>query len=270
MPHLSSEVRRALLAVLLLATSTGAEPRRNYTLWPSAPGASPAPTPELLELGGRVYRGACQGCHGEKGDGLGREGKFLGIPPRDFTTGNFLIRSTPVGTLPLDADLFGSIRRGFKPSVGMPAFAFLSDREVWGVVAYLKTLSPRWKTEKPGPPLELPAPPPRTAQLEAGGRGVFMAQGACFVCHGMGGLGDGPVAGGLAYLVGSHKGKPLRPANLSRAQDFKGGRRAEDIFRSITGGLDGTPMPGFGASLSVEQRWQLTYFILSLNPGTTP
>ena len=87
-----------------------------------------------------------------------REGKFLGIPPRDFTTGNFLIRSTPVGTLPLDADLFGSIRRGFKPSVGMPAFAFLSDREVWGVVAYLKTLSPRWKTEKPGTPLELPAP----------------------------------------------------------------------------------------------------------------
>jgi mono/diheme cytochrome c family protein len=212
-----------------------------------------------------VYRGACIGCHGEKGDGQGREGKFLGIPPRDFTTGQFIIRSGPLGTLPLDADLFGSIRRGFRPGVGMPAFPFLSDREVWGVIAYLKTLSPRWKSEQPGKPFELPAPPARTAALEAAGRGVFMGPGACFICHGMGGLGDGPVAPGLTYVSGSHKGKPVKPANLSRAQDFKGGARAEDIFRAITTGLDGTPMPSFAATLSVEQRWQLTFFIQSLN-----
>lgn len=267
MPHLSPEVRRlAVLAALALAAQALAgESKRTFTQWPSPPPPAPATTPELLELGARVYRGACVGCHGEKGDGQGREGKYLGIPPRDFTTGQFIIRSTPVGSLPLDEDLFGSIRRGFKPAVGMPAFTFLSDREVWAVVAYVKTLSPRWKSEKPGKPVELPPPPPRTPELEATGRGVFMAQGACFVCHGMAGQGDGPAAPGLVYLSGSHKGKQVRPANLTRSQDFKGGSRVEDIFRSISTGLDGTPMPGFAQPLTAEQRWALAFFIVSLN-----
>jgi len=264
-------MRRALAATLLLSALTFAAPPRVSTQWPTVPGSAPPPTQEVVELGARVYRGACLGCHGEKGDGLGREAKFLGIPPRDFTTGQFIIRSTPIGSLPLDADLFGSIRRGFKPAVGMPSFAFLSDREVWAVIAYLKTFSPRWKSEKPGKPVELPAPPPLTPELAAAGKAVFMGPGACFICHGMAALGDGPVAPGLTYLAGTQKGKPVRPANFTRAVDFKGGHRPEDIFRSISTGLDGTPMPGFAASLSVEQRWQLVAFILSLNPkGAVP
>lgn len=265
MPHLSPEMSGALLAALLATSAAAAEPSRVYTPWPQPAPAQPPTTPELVDLGGRVYRGACQGCHGEKGDGLGREGKFLAIPPRDFTTAQFIIRSTPLGSLPLDADLFGSIRRGFVPGQGMPGFAFLSDREVWGVVAYLKTLSPRWKDEKPQKAVELPAPPKRTPELEAAGKAVFMGAGACFLCHGMAGQGDGPVAPGLAYTSGAHKGKRVKPANLTRRQDFKGGGRAEDIYRSISTGLDGTPMPAF-ATLSPEQRWQLTFFILSLSP----
>lgn len=257
-----------LLLAAGLALSTGpaeAAPKRSWTQWPAAPGAAPPTTPDLLELGGRVYRGACLGCHGEKGDGLGREGKFLAIPPRDFTTGQFIVRTTPLGALPLDADLFGSIRRGFRPGVGMPAFTFLSDREVWAVIAYLKTFSPRFKTDKPGTPVVIPTPPQPTPEMVAAGQAVFMGPGACFVCHGMQGKGDGPTAPGLVYVSGAHKGKNVRPANLHRAVDFKGGSRPEDIFRTISTGFDGTPMPGFAASLSVEQRWQLTFFILSLN-----
>jgi len=266
-PHLSRQVRRwvacvtALVSTLVLA----AEPHRTVTLWPQNPGVPLESTPELLALGGRVYRGACLGCHGEKGDGLGREGKLIGIPPRDFTTGQFIVRSTPLGSLPTDADLFGSIRRGFKPAIGMPSFAFLSDREVWAVILYVKTFSPRWKSEKVPAPLVVPPMPARTPALEAAGRGVFMGPGACFVCHGMGGLGDGPAAPGLVYTSGTHKGQMVKPANLSRSMDFKGGNRPEDIFRAISTGLDGTPMPSF-ATLSVEQRWSLVFFILSLNP----
>jgi mono/diheme cytochrome c family protein len=270
MPHLSSEVTRAFVGVLLLAGLAHAEPKRTFTQWPKPPPPSPAVTPELLELGARVYRGACVGCHGEKGDGQGREGKFIGIPPRDFTTGQFIVRSTPIGSLPLDVDLFGSIRRGFKPSTGMPAFTFLSDREVWAVIAHLKTFSPRWKNEKAAAPVPVPPVPTLTADQANAGRAIFMGQGACFVCHGMTALGDGPAAAGLVYGAGSHAGKPVKPANFTRSADFKSGNRPEDIFRAISTGLDGTPMPGFAASLSVEQRWQLVSFIVSLNQSAAP
>lgn len=259
-----SAARWVLLSALCSLAAFAGEGSRTITLWPNSPGVPLEPTPQLLELGGRVYRGACQGCHGAKGDGLGREGKLIGIPPRDFTTGQFIVRSTPMGSLPTDADLFGSIRRGFKPAIGMPSFNFLSDREVWAVISFIKTFSPRWKTEKVPAPMVVPPMPPRTPALEAAGRAVFMGPGACFVCHGMGGLGDGPAAPGLVYTTGGHKGHPVKPANLSRSADFKGGNRPEDIFRSISTGLDGTPMPSF-ATLSVEQRWSLVFFILSLN-----
>lgn len=281
MQNLSPEVRRtirpALVAVGLLAGAVSAAPpasapgpRRVFTQWPSKPPLPPPVTPDLLELGGRVYRGACQGCHGEKGDGVGREGKFLQIPPRDFTTGQYIIRSTPLGSLPLDTDLFGSIRRGFRPGLGMPAFTFLSDREVWAVVAHVKTFSPRFTSEKPGAPVDLPPVPAELSAMAGPGIGVFMGAGACFICHGMQGKGDGPAAPGLVYVSGAHQGKKVPPANLHRPDTFKGGRRPEDIFRAISTGLDGTPMPGFAASLSVEQRWQLTAFILSLNPPAPP
>ena len=121
-------------------------------------------------------------------------------------------------------------------------------------------------SEQPGKPVDLPPPPADLASMAGAGTGVFMGPGACFVCHGMQGKGDGPAAPGLVYVSGSHQGKRVPPANLHRGDAFKGGRRPEDIFRAISTGLDGTPMPGFAASLSVEQRWQLTAFILSLNP----
>ena len=265
---------RPLVVLTLLAavpSFAAPTPKRVFTQWPNDPGPAPAVTPELLELGGRIFRGACQGCHGEKGDGGGREGQFLAIPPRDFTTGLYITRSTPLGSLPLDKDIFGSIRRGFRPGVGMPAFTFLSDQEVWAVASYVKSLSPRFAVEKPQPPVELPPPPARTPAMAAAGQTIFMSLGACFVCHGMQGNGDGPAAVGLVYSAGRHAGKRVPPANLHRSMDFKGGNRPEDIFRSISTGLDGTPMPGFAASLSIEQRWQLVAFVLSLQtPPASP
>ena len=69
-------------------------------------------TPETLATGERIFRGACVGCHGEKGDGTGREGKYLPIPPRDFVTAQFLCRHTPSGSLPRDEDLFDTLTLG--------------------------------------------------------------------------------------------------------------------------------------------------------------
>ena len=49
--------------------------------------------------------------------------------------------------------LFRAVRRGFKSQVGMPSFRFLSDREVWAVISFLKTLSPRWTSDEVPPPI---------------------------------------------------------------------------------------------------------------------
>jgi len=262
MPHVPRQMRRAALFALALPAIAFAAtpiPARTFTPWDKSPGAPPQVTPELLEVGGRVFRGACLGCHGEKGNGEGREGKLLQLPPRDFTQGAFISRSTPSGSLPLDTDLFRSIRRGFKPAIGMPAFTFLSDREIWAVIAHLKTFSERWKTEQVPPPVEVPPAPPRTDAIVKAGAEVFKATGCAF-CHGEKGLADGPSAPSLTY----DSGKPVVPANFTKLQDFKCGTRPEDIFRTITTGMDGTPMPTFAEALTVEQRWQIVYFILSL------
>jgi len=253
--------RKVGLAALLAAAVAAAAPapRRTFTPWDGTPPPPPPPSKDLFEQGARVYRGACLGCHGEKGDGQGREGKLLAIPPRDFITVNCISRSTPSGSLPTPADLFRSIRRGFKPSVGMPAFTFLSDREVWAVIAHLTTLSPRWKSEPVPPPIEIPPPPRRTPELVKAGEAVYRATG-CAACHGEEGKGDGPSAAALTY----DNGKPIPPANFWRPEDFKGGTRPGDVFRTLTTGMDGTPMPAFGEVLTAEQRWQLAFWIISL------
>lgn len=267
--------RRAALVALLVATSpavAAAAPSRapaqggpisplarTFTPWDKPPPPPPPVTEDLVALGGRIFRGACLGCHGETGEGNGREGKLLPIPPRDFVVAQFLCRHTPSGSLPRDEDLFRSIRRGFKSQVGMPSFRFLSDREVWAVISFIKTFSPRWKEEQVPPPIVVPAPPPFTPQAIARGAALYQATG-CYKCHGTGGRGDGPSAASLRY----DNETPVRPADFSKPLDFKCGQRPADVFRTLVNGMDGTPMPSFADGITDEQRWDLVQFILSI------
>jgi hypothetical protein len=67
-------------------------------------------------------------------------------------------------------------------------------------------------------------------------------------------------------------GHPIRPADLAQSWTFRGGSSREDIFRTMSTGLNGTPMPSFADALQPEQRWAITDFIASLsgnNPGYT-
>lgn len=223
------------------------------------PPPAPPVTPALLKLGERVFKGACLGCHGEKGDGDGREGRSLSIPPRDFTAGQFMLRSTPSGSLPLDRDLFRTIRRGIRPDIDMASFKFLSDREVWGVIAFIKTFSPRWKEEKPPDPIVVPETPKRTPALIKEGPAIYKLM-QCAACHGEKGRGDGDSAPTLKY----DNGKPIKPADFTHPEHFKGGPTVRDIYRTFSTGLDGTPMPSYADTLTEEQRWQLAFYVLSL------
>ena len=220
-------------------------------------------TQDLIAHGKEEYEEHCIGCHGAKGDGNGLAATFLFPRPRDFTIGVFKFRSTPSGSLPTDGDLFRTITRGVRWTA-MPTWHEVPDKERLAVITYIKTFSTRWKEEKPEPPLVLPPPPPATPELLARGKQLYV-KAKCWECHGDAGRGDGPSAD---QLKDDFK-FPIRPADFTKGQ-FKGGSHVTDIYRTMTLGLDGTPMPSFADSMNDEERWAISYFVLSFSAWADP
>lgn len=218
---------------------------------------------DLLALGRQTYQSRCIGCHGPKGDGNGAAATFLSPKPRDFTLGVFKFRTTPSGSLPTDGDLYRTITRGVRWTA-MPTWHELSDKERMAVAGYIKTFSKRFKDEALEPPLLIGDPPKATPELVARGKELYV-KAKCFQCHGPGGKGDGASADDLKDLAGF----PIRPADFTRGQ-FKGGSSVRDIFRTMSLGLDGTPMPSFADSMSEPERWAISYYVLSLSAWMDP
>jgi cytochrome c oxidase cbb3-type subunit I/II len=218
---------------------------------------------ELLTLGREVYNTRCVGCHGKTGDGNGVAATFLSPRPRNFTLGVFKFRTTQSGSLPTDGDLYRTVTRGVRWTA-MPTWHELPDKERLAVVTFIKTFSSRWKDEQPEPAATINDPPKATPALVARGKDLYV-KAKCFQCHGDGGKGDGVSAPDLTDDLKF----PIRPADFTRGQ-FKGGSTVRDIFRTMTLGLDGTPMPSFGDSMSEEERWAISYFVLSLSAWKDP
>src|SRR5258705_2354758 len=95
--------------------------------------------------------------------------------------------------------------------------------------------------------LELPRGPLDLAE----GRTIF--QQSCASCHGVAGRGDGP--------AGAHM-HPSRPA-IGTAAVMNGVTPAM-MFRIPSIGIAGTPMAGFAAALTPEQRWNVVAYVNSL------
>jgi cytochrome c oxidase cbb3-type subunit 2 len=221
------------------------------------------PSEDLTARGREVYQERCVGCHGDKGDGNGPAAAFLFPRPRDFTLAVFKFRTTPSGSLPTDGDLFRTVTRGVRWTA-MPTWHELPDKDRLAVITFIKTFSTRWKDEKPEPPLSVPAPPPATPGLLARGKQLYQ-KAKCWECHGDGGQGDGPSANQLT----DDFDLPIRPADFTRGQ-FKGGSHVADVFRTMTLGLDGTPMPSFADAMSDDERWAISYFVLSFSAWADP
>jgi cytochrome c oxidase cbb3-type subunit 2 len=213
---------------------------------------------DLVALGREIYEGHCIGCHGAKGDGNGPAATFLAPRPRNFTLGVFKFRTTPSGSLPTDGDLYRTVTRGVRWTA-MPTGHELPDKERLAVITYLKTFSTRWREERPEPPLVLGDPPRATPGLVARGKDLYQ-EAKCFQCHGDTGKGDGESAPDLTDDLKF----PIRPTDFTRGQ-FKGGSTVSDIFRTLTLGLDGTPMPSYADSMNDEERWAISYYVLSLS-----
>src|ERR1700688_4206142 len=108
-----------------------------------------------VAAGQRLYRQACQACHG--GGGGGDRGPAL-------TTSNFSHGNE-------DVDLFRNIRTGIAGS-GMPAFQKLTDDQVWQLVSYIRSLNgTAAKTQEvvSGDPVD--------------GKKLFYGKAACGSCH---------------------------------------------------------------------------------------
>ncbi len=217
------------------------------------------------ESGKRLYLTYCSQCHGDKGDGEGYATPHVLPKPRNFTTGKFKIRTTPTGALPTHQDLVNVIRRGM-PYTSMPAWPNLSDQEVSDLAHFIKTFSPDFSNADNVPkPVPLPSAPRATNESVELGKKLYVETG-CVRCHGTLGRGDGPSAPTLV----DDWGQPIRAADLSQSWTFRGGSSREDIFRTMSTGFNGTPMPGFVDALSEEQRWAITDFIASISESNTP
>jgi mono/diheme cytochrome c family protein len=220
------------------------------------------------ESGKRLYAKYCSQCHGEKGDGEGYASPHLLPRPRNFTTGKFKIRTTPNGALPTHEDLVNIIRRGM-PYTSMPAWPGLSDQQVSDLAYFITTFSPDFSSKENVPkPIELPSAPSSSNESIERGKKLYVDTG-CVRCHGTIGRGDGPSAPTLK----DDWDHPIRAADLAQSWTFRGGSSREDIFRTMSTGLNGTPMPSFADSLKPEERWAITDFIVSLSgtdgPGYT-
>ena len=229
---------------------------------------------EWTKYGKEVYERRCLGCHGEKGDGNGPAATFLNTQrPRNFVSGVFKFHLNKEA-IPSDGDLLRTITRGVR-GTAMPAWYELPLNDRLAVVPYIKyelavdRSDPNkpyafFAEEPPSAPLYIGRPPAPT--LETIERGKTVWQGAkCWECHGNTGKGDGEKAAGLKDDLGF----PILPADLSAGQ-FKSGPAAEDIFRTMTTGLSGTPMPSYRDALPEADRWALSYYVLSLSAFKDP
>ena len=210
-----------------------------------------------------LYNKYCAQCHGEDGSGVGIATPFLKPAPRDFTSGKYKIRQTPTGSLPLDEDLTRVIEKGL-PYTAMPGFeAHLNGQEIQSIVEYLKTFSEDFQNPELQPEaFEIPSPPPYTEESVARGAEIYVQTG-CGACHGEIGYGDGLSAPTLKDDWGIH----IRAADLSQPWTFRGGGTREDIYRTMSAGFNGTPMPGFHGALPPEDIWGITDYMLSLAGG---
>jgi cytochrome c oxidase cbb3-type subunit I/II len=229
---------------------------------------------EWIAYGKEVYERRCIGCHGAKGDGNGPASTFLYQQrPRNFTLGVFKFRLTQK-PVPTDGDLLRTITRGVR-GTAMPAWYELPLTDRLAVIQYIKyelavDRSDQAKPyayfteEPPAAPLYIGPPPTPSPALVSHGKDVWQ-NAKCWECHGNLGKGDGEKAAGLKDDFGF----PIRPADLTSGQ-FKSGPAVQDIFRTMSTGLSGSPMPSYRDSLSEQDRWALAYYVVSLSAFTDP
>lgn len=167
------------LALMLLCDRVGGEPMPKT-------GNPVAGNEKAIREGGVLFRQNCVGCHGAKGRG--------GLGP-DLTDTRWRHGSR-------DQDLFRVIRHGVRGTSMREASAFITDENVWKIVAFVRTLArtasdPEWQPYLKGDPVA--------------GKKLFWdnkSKASCVKCHAVDGVGGnlGPV---LSYIAAQRSPKHI-------------------------------------------------------------
>lgn len=210
-----------------------------------------------------LYLQQCSACHGERGAGDGPAAAFLDPKPRDFTKRVFKLRTTPSGQPPTTDDVLRTIARGI-PGTSMPSFGFLSEADRRKIAAHVLRLADLLEEPEPTPLPQPGTPPATTAETVALGKELY-ADAGCASCHGPSGKGDG------TQEMKDSEGRVIKARDFTNGA-FAGGGERLDLYYRFTTGMDGSPMPGYGDSLDVGQRWALVDYVLSLRtpPAAAP
>lgn len=287
--ELSADLQSQVESLLTARCGTPVHPR-----WPG----SGERTSAELDQGADLFGRHCSVCHGLSGDGAGPVSELLNPRPRDFRRGVFKFQSTPYGARPLPEDLRRTIEHGL-PGTLMPRYSRLTPAELDRLTDHVILLALRGELERQlvlaaetNEPLtpELadviqgeilanwreaedlvvqpltPQPALDSAAVERGKAG-FTSRG-CAKCHGEDGRGQ--TAENLKGGLKDYWGEPVRAADLTTGK-LKGGSRPLDLYRRILGGINGTPMPSFRATLWTEPEsiWDLTAYVLHLGGHLT-
>jgi DMSO reductase family type II enzyme heme b subunit len=229
---------------------------KGFKLGPTSPRQA---SPEDLAAGKALYGELCSQCHGDEGDGQGFLADLLDPRPRDFRRGIYKIRRTPQGELPTDEDLFRIVGNGM-PGTSMPAWrGVLSDEEIWQLVDYIERFSEDFADYPAEEQFLLEGRIELSPESLQRGAEVY-EKAECAKCHGVTGRGNGPSA---AELEDEWEFR-IYPANLTQPWTLRGGSSVEDLYRAVTTGVNGTPMPSFSDSWGAEDLWHLSNYLHSL------
>lgn len=217
-----------------------------------------------VKTGKEIYEDRCFFCHGMEGDGKGPsvDTSAMNPLPRDFTKAEFMIRTTPHGALPTDADMFKVISKGM-PGTTMPALEdVLSEEDRHKLVEYVKTFSERFKKEGAPKPISTGSEISVTPANVEKGKELFKKT-KCFLCHGE----DGRANGTITVTLKNEWGLRFTARDLTKGLRFKAGNTLRDIYVTITTGFNGTPMGSYADILTDEERWNLAAYVKSLSGG---
>jgi mono/diheme cytochrome c family protein len=126
-----------VLGIAPLAARQAGHPKEPHQHAEAAKMQNPVPSsPASLEAGKKLYTELCGACHGDTGKGDGAMASFTGDPPpSDLTDAEWKHGSS-------DGEIFVTIRDGIE-GTGMKDFKDMKPNDIWNIVNYVKTLSPK-------------------------------------------------------------------------------------------------------------------------------
>jgi hypothetical protein len=200
-----------------------------------------------------------------KATAAGASKDFLNPPPRDFTSGNYKIKSSALRghDVPSDDDVFRMIRDGM-PGTAMPGWSdLLIEQDMWDLVAYVKTFAgnttsrpPSWSTTA------VPFRVRRTASKRARSCSRTATAASSATAR--------RARATLSKRLKGDAGERTWPRNLTKAMDLprrQRGRRTSS--RASPPAFPAprcrpSPIPRAARSLSAEETWHVAHYVASL------